>query len=975
MKRKWQPAVKAFASLLLLVAGFSKAFSQQGIITTVAGGGPNSASALSADIAPTSVAVDASGNMFLGQWAMHQVIKIDSAGHLAVVAGTGAGGFGGDGGPATSASLNFPEGVAVDAQGNLFIADTFNSRIRRVDAATGIITTVAGNGQSGYSGDGGPATSASLAAPTGLALDAQGNMFIADNLNNRIRRVDVATGTITTVAGNGQPGYSGDGGPATSASLAAPGGVALDAQGNLFIADAGNARVRRVDAATGTITTVAGNGQPGDGGDGGPATSAHFIQPEGVVVDAQGNLFIADSGSGRIRRVDAMTGIITTVAGNGSGGFSGDGGPATSAALSDPAGVALDAQDNLFIADSGNGRVRRVEAATAIVTTVAGGGSGGDGGPATSAILVRPDGVAPDSSGNVFIADTGNVRIRHVDAATGIITTVAGSGSSGYGGDGGPATSAILGMPEGVAADAQSDLFIADTADNLIRRVDATTGIITTVAGNGSGGFSGDNGPATSASLNTPEAVALDAQGNLFIAESSNQRVRRVDAVSGIITTVAGNGTQGFSGDGGPATSASLALPYRLAVDAQGNLFIAEAWNGDIRRVDAPTGIITTVSSGLNSPSGVAVDAQGNLFIADTKSYQILRVDAVSGATTTVAGDGSYGYNGDGGPAGSASLGQIEAVAVDAHGRLLIADSSSDRTRVVPLPPFVALSAAGLSLAAQPIGMASPAQTVTLTNTGMVALAISSLTLAGTNAGDFAQTNTCGGSLRAGANCAINVTFTPTAAGSRTATLTIIDNASGSLQTVTLSGAEKSPDFSVAAAAGSSTWATVTAGQTATYDLGITPLGGLSGTVSLTCAGAPAAATCAVNPSSVSLSGSDVAPITVTVTTTARSAVGMRPKPPAGPWIWLLMLGWLAAVGAKLMGGRRPVWRRAWASLGVVMLSLMLWTACGGSGAGGGGGGVDPGTPAGAYTLTVSGTYASGTTTLQHNITLTLKVN
>ena len=338
MKRKSQAALNAFLTLFFLAtSSITPAFCQQGIITTVAGGGPNSPAALSAHIAPRSMAVDAAGNIFIAAPWLNQVYKVDPAGNFMLIAGTGTQGFGGDGGPAAIAILSVPEGVAVDAHGNVFIADLGNESIRRVDAATGIITTVAGIGPPvhtppSFGGDGGPATSASLNNPTSVAVDALGNLLIADTGNQRVRRVDGATGIITTLAGSGVPnsagqvasGFSGDGGPATSAQLASPYGVALDAHGNLFIADLGNLRIRRVDAASGIITTVAGNGVAGFSGDGGAATSAGLAEPIGVAVDGQGNLFIADIF--RLRRVDAATQIITTVAGDGNRGFSGDGG-------------------------------------------------------------------------------------------------------------------------------------------------------------------------------------------------------------------------------------------------------------------------------------------------------------------------------------------------------------------------------------------------------------------------------------------------------------------------------------------------------------------------------------------------------------------------------------------------------------------------------------------------------------------------
>ena len=303
--------------------------------------------------------------------------------------------------------------------------------------------------------------------------------------------------------------------------------MALDASGSLFIADRGNHRIRRVDVDTGVITTVAGTGTAGFSGDGGPSTSAELDDPWGVALDASGSLFIAD------------TGVITTVAGTGTAGFSGDGGPSTSAELDDPRGVALDASGNLFIADRDNHRIRRVAAATGLIDTVAGSAEVGDGGPATNAQLSSPWSMALDASGDLFIADSSNHRVRRVDAATGVITTVAGIGAGGFSGDDGPASNAQLSFPLSVALDSSSNLFIVDSHNNRIRRVDSATR-----------GFSDDGGPATNAELSFPSGVALDAVGNLFIADSSNDRVRRVDAATGVITTVAGTSTPGFSGRG-----------------------------------------------------------------------------------------------------------------------------------------------------------------------------------------------------------------------------------------------------------------------------------------------------------------------------------------------------------------------------------------------------------------------------------------
>jgi len=343
---------------------------------------------------------------------------------ISTIAGNGNGGYAGDGGAATNAQLSAPFGVCVDAYGNVYIADYADQRIRKVSASTGFISTIAGNGTSGYSGDGGAATNAQLADPTGVSVDASGDVYIADRLNNSIRKVSASTGIISTIVGNGTPGYSGDGSAATSAQLHTPSGVFVDALDNVYIADEVNNSIRKVSASTGIISTIAGNGIGGYSGDGSAATSAQLGAPSGVSVDDSGNVYIADAYNNRIRKVSIITGIISTLAGDGTIGFSGDGTAAFYAQLYDPIGVSVDASGNVYIADTFNNRVRKIIAPTGIINTWAGStyGYSGDGGAATNAQLAYPFGVFVDIYGDVYIADRDNHVIRKVTPGATAIT-------------------------------------------------------------------------------------------------------------------------------------------------------------------------------------------------------------------------------------------------------------------------------------------------------------------------------------------------------------------------------------------------------------------------------------------------------------------------------------------------------------------------------------------------------------------------
>ena len=633
-------------------------------IHTVAGGniGDNGSATEALLNFPSGMAVDGSGNLYIADTQIHRIRKVDAMGTITTIAGTGASGYSGDGGMATEASLNLPNGVAVDSSGNLYITDWRNHRVRKVDTS-GTITTVAGNGEKGFSGDNGNAVDARLHFPRDIEVDGSGNLYIVDSGNDRVRKVDTS-GIITSLA-----------------TFKFARGLAIDASGNVYVSDISGHRIRKVDTM-GTATNIAGTGESGFSGDGGAATSARLDYPDGVAVDGSGNLYIADTYNQRIRKVDT-SGTITTVAGTGESGFSGDGGLATAARLAAPRGVAVDGSGNLYIVDTVNHRIRKVDT-SGTITTVAGIGESqysGDDGPATRARLNSPYGTAVDGSGNVYIADTDNHRIRKVDTL-GNITTVAGTGESGFSGDGGLATAARVDSPEGVAVDGSDNLYIADSS--RLRRVNSQ-GIITTVAT----GFKSPNG------------VAVDSSGNVYIADTDDHRIRKVDTL-GTITTVAGTGSTGlglggFSGDGGMGTAAMLDSPWDVAVDSSGNLYIADWGNHRIRKVDTSGTITTFAGAGtgfdsdgtgpatealLRHPGGVAVDSSGNLYIADTYNSRIRKVDT-SGTLITIAGTGDGGVGGDGGPADEGQIYNPGGIAVDSSGNLYIADSGNHRIRVL----------------------------------------------------------------------------------------------------------------------------------------------------------------------------------------------------------------------------------------------------------------------------------------------------
>lgn len=710
--------MRRFAALLFATVASASA---QSVITTAAGtewifpgDGKPAASAPIGRI--SNVITDPQGNLIFADRLNHMVMRVTPGGILSVIAGNGIAAYSGDGGPATSASLNSPFDVALDGQGNLYIADTSNNRVRKV-TPDGTISTVAGTGIPGFSGDGGQAAGAKLFSPSSVAVDSTGVLYINDRDSHVIRRV-AANSVISTFAGTRSNVSGCPVGNAASIGLNAPQAMAVDAARNLYIADFGNHCVLKI-TPDGVASRLIGTGTANFSPDGTLASQALITSPGGIAV-AGAFLYLVETGNQLVRRIDTTTGRLTTVAGIREQGFSGDGGDPLKARFRNPFGVAVDSSGNLFVADRDNYRIRKVASST--ISTFAGNGQFQvfpDGTPATSGFLVAPAGLAIDGTRNLYVADSDKNRVYKVTPA-GRMSLFAGNGAKEYSGDGGQAVNAGLALPSYLAVDSGNNLYIADTDSNVIRMV-TPAGLISTVAGNAKTGVGAEGVPAKTTPVMQPGAVLVDSNRNLYIAESCTgcgagspsdlHRIRKVTP-DGIISTIAGS-TRGNTD--GPGSTARFYGPVGLALDAAGNLYVADQGTGRIRKIDSLNNV-STVVSGLNQPSSIAVDSTGALYFTEAGSNLVRRFSG--GRLTTIAGTGAAGFSGDGGAPLNATFRAPFGIQLDAAGNIYVADLDNGRVRaLLTTAPSFDLSAASVNLTAKSTGPLSEAQIVGVTPT------------------------------------------------------------------------------------------------------------------------------------------------------------------------------------------------------------------------------------------------------------------
>jgi sugar lactone lactonase YvrE len=938
------------------------------------------------------IAEDGNGNLYVAGCDLGVVLKVDSSSNTTVYAGqplaTGPAISSGDGGPATAARLPCPAGLVFDTSGNLYVSDLQDGTVRVVNSQTGIIQTVAGTpGQRDHTGDGGPATAATLEFPTGLALDGTGNLFIEDL--EYVREVNLSTGIIQTIAGSAanpcafsvtHPC------PATQVSLDMFGSTIAVAQNHLYAALSsvyvGNGpnlsgAIVDVDLSTGSMQLVAGGGISAGTSSSYPAVGTIY-NAEGLTADANGNVYFTEL-SNLVYELSAADHTAKVIAGTSAIGYSGDGGPAATAALSSPQAICFSAGAKVDFVDG-----LRVRSFTpgGDIAAVAGDGFAnyfGDGGPSTQAGLDYPTGVVSDGSGNLYIADYWNGLIRRVDAVTGIISTVAGGGAPGVVGDGGPAVKAYL-FPSALALDQANHLYVHDADTASIRVVDLESGVISTLAGN----FPGQ-GP-----------IVFDGKMTLYVtnkfrpSDAYNGEVWAVDVTTGASTKIAGGGatSNAPNGDGGPATDASLEDVQGLALDGQGNLYVADNWSNDVRSINLATGIISTIAGShsdsyptsgysgdggpaldayFHGPTGLALDGAGHLVVIDAGNGVLRQIDLTTKIIATIAGNHGLppGFSGDGSAATGATFYYPFGTTFDPSGNLWIADSFNNRVRRVVLHPtklnatltYGGASSGGVTFTATYDGLSfgiAPTGTVTFLN-GSASLGTGTIAAATDGSGNYVAT------------------LAATSAPINAATITAQYRGDANYAAVTATAAFQPaiPSYTVSAKPAS---LTIKQGSAGSITFTVTPQNGFNQAVSFQCDNAtlPKGVTCSFSPAAVTPNGTAAVTSTLTVQTTG-AATAILDKRTTHASGWLRGGAVLALLLFGIPGGRRRFW------LGGTALLLFAFCVagvigCGGGGSGNTGGGTQAAnaTPPGAYSIQVTTSVSSSVNASPVTVSLTV---
>jgi sugar lactone lactonase YvrE len=955
---------------------------------------------------------DGAGNLYVASCDLGVVLKVDASSNAIVYAGqplpVGPATSIGDGGPAISARLPCPSGLAIDAANNLYITDNEIGTVRVIDGTTGIIRTIAGKPrQFGHSGDGGPGTAALLEYPTGVALDGQGNLFIEDLYY--LWRLNLSSGIIQTFAGTGDV-ITTNCKPSASVTCAALqtnfyflGSTIAVSNGYLyaapeFINNASgglSASIVRIGLSSGTMQLLAGGGTEAGTSTAYPAIGLQ-LDTQGIAVDSAGNVFIAGNsqtpGSGPTPKISdfiysvdellASDYSLRVIAGNGDhNGYSGNGGLATKAGMGGPEAICLSPKGEVVFVD--DRRIRSFPIGGNI-TTIAGDGPAnnfGDGGIATQAGLDHPQSVASDAQGNLYIADTANRVVRRIDAVSGVMTTVAGGGNLYWAAaEGAPALQVIL-VPFDVALDQSNHLYIRDQYNGL-KVVDLTTGTIKTLV----------------ARTSMAGPMVFDGNKTLYYASQyggnsgPNDELWAVDVTTGATTEIAGGDVRSPSGDGGPATLAGLYDIRGLALDGQGQLYLTDNGFEDIRKIDLSTGIISTIAglhpnnpytvgySGDGGPAvdatfnfltGLAYDGAGHLTVADSRNHVLRQIDLSTNIITSIAGNHTPGFGGDGGSATAAMLYYPNAAAYDPAGNLIIADEANDRVRRVVLHPTKlsatltfgagqSPSGTGITFTATYSGLSlgfAPTGTVTFLN-GSTSLGSGALTAATDGSGTYVAT----------------VTTTSLPADNATITAQYSGDVHYAAAATTITFQQPTPSYSISANPAS---LTIKQGSSGSIAFTVTPENGFNQAVSFHCDSAtlPMGVSCSFSPAAVTPAGASAVTTTLTVQTSGAgvAALDRRTKPLSGP-----SSGWLPPGGAVLalvLLGMPRVRRRTWLGGSALMLFALCLTGilgCGGGSKSGGGTQNANATPPGSYSVEV--TTSVGTSTGAPPLTVSLTV-